>query len=633
MFGGQSIQDFDRAMAIGVRRTFKKELCTALQEVLDYNDIENVDEIVLNIPENILLTYKNVDKMEDLTLYLTSVIKDSAIAEKCVSKAYKIACKRTEKETHQAMEAVIFNLNSMHCLPANEKIPVIENGRMKLISMEELHDNYAPNKYQVLSLNPKTGNTELKYINGVKRQDNHRRLITLKTNNGAEVTTTDNHKIMYLNNCGEISENYPEKLPHMIAPRNFSIQVKNDISLDHYHSRKSQNYALDHIVVTEEFAKLAGYYVADGSCITSVLCFSVCDKNKENELIQLMKTCYGENVTWNIYPTKEGKPHDIRFNVGKVWTDCFKDKFGANAREKRIAEEILFAHKEIKVAFLNGYLKCDGRIANKYVDCSTVSELLFSQLQLMVLSMNEIPHVNIRHSIDKFTNRPYVLYTLGFGCNTVNRLGLEFNMPKVRAEMKYYDFNFLNNTITKNWTGRKINRIDKFYIDTETNLECAQKVFPSPIKTVIDKNSEEMYVYDISVEGNETFLTRDCMFVHNSRAGSQVPFSSLNFGLDTSPEGRLAMEKLLLAQEAGLGHGEISIFPITIFRLKEGISYNPEDPNYDLFKLAMRVSAKRLFPNFENQDAPYNMKYYDPNDYRTEIATMGKCKCSPCKTV
>ena len=98
--GGQSIQDFDRAMAIGVRKTFKKELCTALQEVLDYNDIENVDEIVLNIPENILLTYKNVDKMEELTLYLTSVIKDSALAEKCVSKAYFVAAK---------MSFVVFN--------------------------------------------------------------------------------------------------------------------------------------------------------------------------------------------------------------------------------------------------------------------------------------------------------------------------------------------------------------------------------------------------------------------------------------------------------------------------------------------------------------------------------------------
>lgn len=85
----------------------------------------------------------------------------------------------------------------------------------------------------------------------------------------------------------------------------------------------------------------------------------------------------------------------------------------------------------------------------------------------------------------------------------------------------------------------------------------------------------------------------------------------------------MAIEKILLAQEAGLGNGETSIFPITIFRLKKGISYNPDDQNYDLFKLAMRVSAKRLFPNFENQDAPYNLKYYDPNDYRTEIAVMG----------
>lgn len=104
---------------------------------------------------------------------------------------------------------------------------------------------------------------------------------------------------------------------------------------------------------------------------------------------------------------------------------------------------------------------------------------------------------------------------------------------------------------------------------------------------------------------------------------SQVPFSSLNFGTDTSPEGRLAIRDILLAQEDGLGHHETALFPITIFRLKEGISYNPEDPNYDLFKLACRVSAKRLFPNFSNQDAPYNMQYYDPNDYRTEIAHMG----------
>ena len=117
-------------------------------------------------------------------------------------------------------------------------------------------------------------------------------------------------------------------------------------------------------------------------------------------------------------------------------------------------------------------------------------------------------------------------------------------------------------------------------------------------------------------------------FVHNlntmhSRAGAQVPFTSINFGTDTSPAGRLVSKYLLVATENGLGKGETPIFPISIFKVKEGINYNPEDPNYDLFKKSMEVSAKRLFPNFCFVDAPYNLKYYKKGDYRTEIATMG----------
>ena len=117
-------------------------------------------------------------------------------------------------------------------------------------------------------------------------------------------------------------------------------------------------------------------------------------------------------------------------------------------------------------------------------------------------------------------------------------------------------------------------------------------------------------------------------FVHNlntmhSRAGAQVPFSSINYGMDTSWAGRLAMEQLLLATEAGLGQGETPIFPIQIFRVKEGVNYNPGDPNYDLFKLAMSVSAKRLFPNFSFVDAPFNLQYYDPNRPETQVAYMG----------
>lgn len=108
----------------------------------------------------------------------------------------------------------------------------------------------------------------------------------------------------------------------------------------------------------------------------------------------------------------------------------------------------------------------------------------------------------------------------------------------------------------------------------------------------------------------------------NSRAGAQTPFSSINYGMDTSAEGRMVIKNVLLANEAGLGNGETPIFPIQIFRVKEGVSYNPEDRNYDLFKLACRVSAKRLFPNFSFVDAPFNLKYYDGTP-ETEIAYMG----------
>lgn len=116
--------------------------------------------------------------------------------------------------------------------------------------------------------------------------------------------------------------------------------------------------------------------------------------------------------------------------------------------------------------------------------------------------------------------------------------------------------------------------------------------------------------------------------VHNlntmhSRAGAQIPFSSLNYGTDTSPEGRMVTRNLLLATEAGLGNGETAIFPIHIFKVKEGVNFNPGDPNYDLFKLACRVSAERLFPNFSFLDAPYNLKYYKPGHPETEVSYMG----------
>ena len=123
-----------------------------------------------------------------------------------------------------------------------------------------------------------------------------------------------------------------------------------------------------------------------------------------------------------------------------------------------------------------------------------------------------------------------------------------------------------------------------------------------------------------------TFQAMEAL-VHNlntmhSRAGAQTPFSSINYGMDTSAEGRMVIKNILLATEEGLGSGETPIFPVQIFRVKEGVNYNPGDPNYDLFKLAMHCSAKRLFPNFSFLDAPFNAQYYKGTP-ETEISYMG----------
>lgn len=146
-------------------------------------------------------------------------------------------------------------------------------------------------------------------------------------------------------------------------------------------------------------------------------------------------------------------------------------------------------------------------------------------------------------------------------------------------------------------------------------------------KKIIAKAQEFARRKGIEETDRATYQAMEAL-VHNlntmhSRAGAQIPFSSINYGMDTSPEGRMLIKNLLLATEAGLGNGETPIFPIQIFKVKEGINYNEGEPNYDLFKMACRCSAKRLFPNFSFVDAPFNLQYYKPGHPETEIAYMG----------
>ena len=166
-------------------------------------------------------------------------------------------------------------------------------------------------------------------------------------------------------------------------------------------------------------------------------------------------------------------------------------------------------------------------------------------------------------------------------------------------------------------------------IDKLDSIEFDIDIFVPFMKETdhIRKIFEKAYESSLAKTDRKTYQAMEA-FVHNlntmhSRAGAQVPFSSINFGTDVSPEGRMVVKNYLLAVDAGLGHGETPIFPISIFKVKEGINYNPEDRNYDLFRLSCEVSAKRLFPNFSFIDAPYNLEYYKPGDYTTEVGYMG----------
>lgn len=164
---------------------------------------------------------------------------------------------------------------------------------------------------------------------------------------------------------------------------------------------------------------------------------------------------------------------------------------------------------------------------------------------------------------------------------------------------------------------KHIAELKKLIIDFLKERDC--KVYKTEINRLFNQAYDETY--------DETFQAMEA-FIHNlntmhSRAGAQVPFSSINYGTCTTVEGRMIMETILNTTWDGLGNGETPIFPIQILKLKNGIDMDPGDPNYDIFELACKVSAKRLYPNFVNLDAPYNAELYVEGHPETEMATMG----------
>ncbi|MBD5340848.1 MAG: anaerobic ribonucleoside triphosphate reductase [Bacteroides sp.] len=180
------------------------------------------------------------------------------------------------------------------------------------------------------------------------------------------------------------------------------------------------------------------------------------------------------------------------------------------------------------------------------------------------------------------------------------------------------------------------------FIEEIKNLE---QLTGSDLSHLYNKELKDFLKRDLSVlEGEERLLQHAVnktvervhqsmeAFIHNmntihSRGGNQVVFSSINYGTDTSAEGRCVIRELLNSTYEGVGNGATAIFPIQIWKKKRGVSYLPEDPNYDLYKLACKVTARRFFPNFVNLDATFNQhekwRADDPERYKYEVATMG----------
>lgn len=210
-------------------------------------------------------------------------------------------------------------------------------------------------------------------------------------------------------------------------------------------------------------------------------------------------------------------------------------------------------------------------------------------------------------------------YAMAIGVRKTFKKAIRRNLIKILS--------IVDEKYTEDYIKQLVSQIDSVY-----PVQMKDTGYVNELKKQINfENSDKFIDRIVSIAHqetkDETYQAMEAL-VHNlntmhSRAGAQVPFSSLNYGTDTSEEGRLVVNCLLEATISGLGNGETPIFPIQIFKVKEGINFNQEDPNYDLFKKAIITSGRRLFPNFSFLDAPFNKQYYKEGNYDTEVVYMG----------
>ena len=478
----------------------------------------------------------------------------------------------TDRDTYQAMEGLVHNLCTLACLDPDERIWVYDYAKEEwtIYTAQELDVLYTSGKFGALSYNLKTKEVELQPITAIKKSKNTKRMVRLADTTGSSEYITYDHRCLTKGKeAGTFEYKRAKELTETIIPCNFTLPTtsikpgfKEDTDQD-----KTRAFAL-----TELFA----YYLNDG-CIafddddasTTVVKIRM-PKNLDNAKVYFTDLCKRAFPELNpkMYVEKEKNIDRFCIDDESVATTFIENcGFGNSKYHGFIPKSIMHGSLSVKRVFIRSLVRCASK-KTKYKSFLTFySKDFLQQFRLLLLSLGVL--MTYRSDKHKYT-------------------GVVYESDIVNINM---------------------------YPDNEPSYIAAN------VSNIEEAKMPE-FVYDIEVAKNHNFMSADGVVLKNSRAGSQVPFSSINFGTDTTLEGRMVIKNILLATEAGLGNGETAIFPISIFRMRKGIT-DEGSPNYDLFKLACRVSSKRLYPNFLNTSSSFNDPYVVVGHPETLVATMG----------
>lgn len=516
-------------------------------------------------------------------------------------------------------------------LRGKEKIYVYDaqEKELKSIPIERFYHNFNKDKdgdrYFAISVDRSTGKPVLGKICQAIRHKRKNKLVEIETGLGGKICVTDDHSLFTINEKGEMIEVKPSQNPkNILSLSSFpvyenkeSINVTDYLSEDLYIKINDQYIDLRcnsryhsklkiHIPLTKEFATLLGYYVAEGNCTPTSVFISCRDDQEKENIAQLVKTIFVDETTVAIL--KNG----VRFS-GSLYSSLFEKLCGNGAINKKIPDFILFGRDEIVKAFLAGYLSGNGYIENRdKIRCSTISETLKSHLWLVFTKIGCLPTIrhkdqskgkNIIHSSE--VKKAHLQYVLTIGINSFDKVC--FSSERKEEERKKCLERFKNKPSCKQYGQRR-------YDYDELKPDKASYLLPVEVISQKETPEQDIYVYDISVEKHENFLTTDGILAHNSlfldfnvhlgvpdylkdvpAIGPGGKYTGKNYG-EYEKESQLFLKALMEVWREGDCHGKVFAFPKMDLHIDNNSFQDPEQEK--LLKYACQIASENGSPYF-----------------------------------